>query len=123
MIRISASLAGALLTIAASAQDFSADIVNGMDGKVSQGKFYHTANKDRYDTSISLPAMGWEPARVSWECGPYGMIHVLSAIVCREVKELPLLNTRLKLYFLTPQLFPDRRECFCPLVCYISIRV
>jgi hypothetical protein len=58
-------LAGAALTVTAQAQDFSADmVVNGLSGKVSDGKFYHTATKIRYDSTITLPAMGKQPARV-----------------------------------------------------------
>ena len=42
-----------LLAASLHAQEFSADvIVKGPDGKVQKGKFYHTANKDRYDSSV-----------------------------------------------------------------------
>ena len=58
-------LFGAALTVTAQAQDFSADlVVNGPSGKVSEGKFYHTASKDRFDSTITLPAIGKQPARV-----------------------------------------------------------
>lgn len=58
-------LIGAVLTVTAQAQDFSADmVVSGPSGKVSDGKFYHTATKDRFDSTITLPAIGKQPARV-----------------------------------------------------------
>jgi hypothetical protein len=45
--------------------DFSADTVNTTNGKVSRGRIYHTANKDRLDTTLHLPAMMGRPARDS----------------------------------------------------------
>jgi hypothetical protein len=45
--------------------DFSADTVNTTNGKVSRGRIYHTANKDRLDATIHLPAMMGRPARDS----------------------------------------------------------
>jgi len=49
----SAILCGlALVAFPLQAQDFSADVtVKTADGKVNKGEFYHTANKDRYDSA------------------------------------------------------------------------
>lgn len=38
-------------------------MVNTTNGKVSRGRTYHTANKDRVDTTTHLPAMMGQPAR------------------------------------------------------------
>jgi hypothetical protein len=47
MIRISATFATTLLTVAVQARDFSADLVTTTGGKVSTGKLYHTASLER----------------------------------------------------------------------------
>jgi hypothetical protein len=49
--------------VAAQLPDYSADTVNTTNGKVSRGRIYHTANKDRFDTTTHLPAMMGRPAR------------------------------------------------------------
>jgi hypothetical protein len=55
-----------LLAFTLHAQEFSADvIVKGSDGKMSTGKLYHTASKDRYDSSVEVPTIpGGKPGRI-----------------------------------------------------------
>jgi hypothetical protein len=65
LLRIAATVMFGAPLIAMQLPDFSADTVNTTNGKVSRGKIYHTANKDRLDTTMHLPAMMGRAARDS----------------------------------------------------------
>jgi hypothetical protein len=63
LLRILAAVIFGVPLVAMQLPDFSADTVNTTNGKVSRGRIYHTANKDRVDTTTHLPAMMGQPAR------------------------------------------------------------
>jgi hypothetical protein len=62
LLRILAAVIFGVPLLAMQLPDLSADMVNTTNGKVSRGRIYHTANKDRVDTTTHLPAMMGQPA-------------------------------------------------------------
>jgi hypothetical protein len=65
LLGITAAVLFGVPLAAAQLPEFSADVITTTGATVSNGKIYHTAWKDRLDTSMHLPAMMGRLARTS----------------------------------------------------------